>query len=283
MASGSDLVPFSDSQGRVDLLDPDRIDRFLERTPVQRVIHLAGQTSVARSFTDPENTLKLNFLGTFNLFRALERQGFEGRVLYISSGDVYGPVAPEELPVSESRWPRPVSPYAVSKVSAEALCYQWSITAPFEVVVARPFNHIGPRQREQFVIASWAKQLVEIERGRREPVLLVGNIDVTRDFTDVRDVVAAYRLLVEKGENGAVYNVASGTERSLRDVIDQLTRLAGLTVEIRQESSRLRESDTPRMRGDAGLLTRHTDWKASIPFEKTLGDILDFWRRELPP
>ena len=165
------------------------------------VIHLAAQSFVPESFKNPLETFDVNFTGTYNLFSALKEYGFHGKILYISSGDIYGLVSEDKLPITEDYPLKPRNPYAVSKVAAEALCYQWSIAEDIEILIARPFNHIGPNQSERFAVSSFAKQIAEIELGLRKPVLNTGNIDITRDFLDVRDVADAYKLLLEKGMN----------------------------------------------------------------------------------
>ena len=196
----------------VDLLDRTALREAVRACRPNAAIHLAGKAFVPDSFNNPRATFDANFTGTLNLLEALAESGFQGRFLYIGSGDVYGLVEEDALPIRETQPLRPRNPYAVSKVAAEALCYQWSQTGPFEVVMARPFNHIGPGQSERFAISDFAKQIAEIKLGRRPPKLAAGDIDVTRDFTDVRDVVRAYLLLLDKGRSGEAYNVCSGIE-----------------------------------------------------------------------
>ncbi|MGH8354586.1 MAG: NAD-dependent epimerase/dehydratase family protein, partial [Pseudomonas sp.] len=195
---------------RFDLLDPQAIDRALANGCPDAVIHLAGQTFVPEAFRDPARTLQVNLLGTLNLLQALKRRGFGGTFLYVSSGDVYGQVAEADLPVVETLVPHPRNPYAVSKVSAELLCQQWSYAEPWRIILARPFNHIGLGQSESFVIAGMARQIARIRLGLQAPVLDVGDVDVSRDFLAVQDVIAAYLALLERGRSGQVYNVCSG-------------------------------------------------------------------------
>lgn len=270
-------VPLAESGGNVDLRERDAVAAAVARISPDAVIHLAAQSFVPASFQDPRETFDVNFYGTYNLLGALKQTSFKGRMLYVGSGDVYGLVPDNELPIRESVPLRPRSPYAVSKVAAEALCYQWSQTAQFEIVMARPFNHIGPGQSPQFAISNFAKQIVEIERGVRTPVLRVGDIDVTRDFTDVRDVVLAYEALLHRGVNGTAYNICSGVERSLRDVIERLSALAGIDTTVLQESGRLRPAEQRRVCGSRELIHRDTGWKPRIPIEKALTDLLMYW------
>lgn len=262
---------------RCDLLDPPAIDRMLERGCPDAVIHLAGQTFVPEAFRDPAQTLQVNLIGTLNLLQALKRRGFGGTFLYVSSGDVYGQVAETDLPISEALVPRPRNPYAVSKVSAELLCQQWSYVEPWRIIVARPFNHIGLGQSEAFVIASMARQIARIRLGLQEPRLDVGDVDVTRDFLDVQDVIAAYLLLLERGRSGEVYNVCSGQERSIRGLIEEMAALAGVAVELKQDPGRLRRADQRRVCGSSVKLREETGWEPKRTITETLRSLLSDW------
>jgi GDP-4-dehydro-6-deoxy-D-mannose reductase len=245
------------------------------------VLHLAGLTSVSDSFKDPEGYFDVNFNGTWNLLRALRDCGFGGRMLFVSSGDCYGAVAPERLPVSEREPLRPRNPYAVSKVAAESLCYQWSQTAPFDVIVARPFNHVGPGQDPRFAVASFARQVAMIRAGRAAPTIATGNLDVTRDLTDVRDVVRAYFALLDSGEGGQAYNVGSGRETSMADVLAMLIRIAGVEADVRQDPARMRADEQRRAAADVGKIRRDTGWSATTPLATTLADTLDDWSERI--
>lgn len=275
--------------GTVDLLVGGRLADVRKREEVHgavaavrpsAVVHLAAQTWVPASTEDPAQTYQVNFEGTLNLLVALRDCGFRGRMLYVGSADAYGIVPEAELPVVEDRPMRPLNPYAVSKVAAEALCYQWSQTGPFEVVIARPFNHIGPRQSERFAVASFARQIAAYRAGRGGPQLTVGDIDTTRDFTDVRDIVRAYAKLLSLGRNGEAYNVCSGVEHSLRDVIRAMLDVSGVDMDIRIEPGRLRSIEQRRMLGSYAKLRSDTGWRPEIPFERTLIDTLDYWAKE---
>lgn len=248
-------------------------DAIAEARP-DAVLHLAAQSYVPRSFENPSETFDVNLGGTLNLLLGLRELGFTGRLVYVSSGDVYGAVPEDELPVSEKRIPEPRSPYGVSKIAAEQLCLQWRRTEGLDVVVARPFNHIGPGQDARFAVPSFARQVVEVERGLRQNIE-AGDIDTTRDFTDVRDVVAAYAAMLERGVAGSVYCVGSGRERRMRDLLEAMCAVAGVNPGIHQDRARLRPAEQRRMAADAGLLKQHTGWAAVIPLEKTLQDILN--------
>lgn len=274
-------ISLADAQGTVDIRDAARIEAAVRHIQPDAVVHLAAQSFVPESFKNPLEAFNVNFFGTFNLLHALKSVGFGGRMLFVGSGDMYGLVAPEALPVTESQPLRPRNPYAVSKVAAEALCYQWSQTEGFDIVMARPFNHIGPGQSARFAVADFARQIVEIKRGQMTPVLNVGDIDVTRDFTDVRDVARVYALLLSKGLNGVVYNVCTGLERSLRGMIEQLLKISGVTASIEQEAARLRPSEQRRIVGSNARLVQDTAWQPELSLEQSLRDLLDYWEREL--
>ena len=264
----------------VDLREFVQVAAAVDALRPQAVIHLAAQSSVARSLQDPAETYAINFTGTLNLLTALRDSGFRGRMLYVGSGDIYGRVAESLLPVTEDVPQRPRNPYAVSKVAAEALCYQWSQSGPFEIVMARPFNHIGAGQGVQFAVADFARQIVAFREGRGTPRLTVGDIQATRDFTDVRDIVRAYLELLRTGRSGEAYNVCSGVERSLREIIDGLFQASGVTMEVEVDPQRLRPSEQRRMCGSFDKLRRHTGWQPGIAMRQTLQDILDYWDRK---
>jgi GDP-4-dehydro-6-deoxy-D-mannose reductase len=265
----------------VDLRARDALSAFVASVRPMRVVHLAAQTYVPESFADPDTTYAVNFGGTLNLLRALKDSGFAGRMLYVGSSDVYGAVPPDALPIVETQPLRPRNPYAVSKVAAEALCHQWSAAENVEIVIARPFNHIGPGQSERFVISGIAKQLAEIDLGRRPPAIDVGNIDATRDFTDVRDVVRAYLELVTHGVRGESYNVCSGSEHSIRSLLDRLIAISGLQLEVRQDPSRLRTGEHLRSCGSFDKLGALTGWRPRCAIDQTLHDMLDEWKERL--
>ncbi|MDH4120878.1 MAG: GDP-mannose 4,6-dehydratase [Deltaproteobacteria bacterium] len=269
-----ECVPLEDDRGEVDLRDAERVSQVVARISPQAVIHLAAQSHVPTSFKDPLGTFHINFHGTFHLLSALKLAGFRGRFLFVGSGDMYGLVEESALPVTESQPLKPRNPYSVSKVAAEALCYQWSQTEGFEIMMARPFNHIGPGQDARFAMADFAQQLVNIHQGKQNPALQVGDIDVTRDFTDVRDVVRAYRMILEKGVNGTVYNVCSGQERTIREMILTMAGQLNIHPVIQQQSDRLRPSEQKRMMGSYQKINRDTGWTPEIPLEQSLKDLL---------
>ena len=260
-----------------DLLDLRGTEAVVGAARADAVLHLAAQSWVPDSLRDPEATLNVNIIGTLHLLQALVRTGFHGRIVYAGSADVYGWTPDGDLPITEDRLPVPRNPYAVSKLAAEALCRQWGITENIDVVLARPFNHIGPGQSDRFVISDFARQVSEIKLGRREPVVVTGDIDVTRDFTDVRDVVAAYFALLNTGVRGEVYNVCSGQSRSIRFLLETLAEIAGVAVTTRRDAARLRPTEQRDMCGDPTKIRRATAWQASIPIGDSLASMLTYW------
>ena len=266
-----------ETQETWDLRDAVATAAIVDAATPDAVLHLAAQSWVPDAFRDPETTLNVNLLGTLHLLKALKHAGFDGRMVFVGTGDVYGHVAEDELPVTEARLPAPRNPYAVSKLAAEALCYQWTVTEGMDIVMARPFNHIGAGQSDRFVISDFARQVAKIKCDRCEPVVAVGDIDVTRDFTDVRDVVRAYFALLGSGATGEIYNVCSGHEYSIRSLLERLVALAGVTVSIEQESARMRKAEQRRMCGDPGKIRQATGWEAVTPIDESLAAMLRHW------
>ena len=266
-----------------DIRNRELVSRLVKRVSPAFVVNFASITTVRESFEDPEKTYHIGFLGTLNLLFALKEHGFEGRLLNLSSSEVYGFPEEDQLPVSEETPVCPMSPYSVSKISAEALCYQWSQTESFEIVTARAFTHIGPGQSDKFAISSFAKQIAEIILGMREPVIRVGNLDTTRDLTDVRDVVRAYAMLLEKGRNGNIYNVCSGRETCMRTLLNDLIKLSMIDIRVEIDPSIIRGREQRRIRGSFEKLHKEIGWCPEIPISQTLSDTLDYWVEKLKP
>jgi GDP-4-dehydro-6-deoxy-D-mannose reductase len=265
----------------VDVRDLNQLHALVTSVQPDLVVHLAAVTTLRESFANPQDTYDINFLGTLNVLMALRKSNFAGRMLFVSSSEVYGLLAESDLPVTEARLPMPLSPYAVAKIAAEALCYQWSQAEEFDIVIARPFNHIGPGQSERFAISDFGKQIASIKLGLAAPVMHVGDIDTTRDFTDARDIVAAYHLLLQQGGNGETYNVCSGAERTIRSLIERMCQLGGVVVELRTDSARVRSSEQRRVRGCNQKLSDATGWKPAHTMDQTLTDIVDYWVQQL--
>jgi len=276
-----DIFALTAPSARMELRDPASLTASIVETAPDWVIHLAAQSFVPRAFANPRETFDINFGGTLNLLEALKTAGFSGKVLYVGSGDQYGKVAAADLPIAETLALKPRNPYAVSKAAAEMLCYQWSQTEGMDIVAARPFNHIGAGQSENFALSGFARQIIEIRQGRREPVIYVGDLDVTRDFTDVEDVARAYLLLLERGERGEAYNVCSGREAHLGQLLEEMLALAGVKAEIVKDPARFRVAEQKRVAGDNRKLAAHTGWRQRRSMEQSLTSILDDWERQL--
>ncbi|AZD11484.1 GDP-mannose 4,6-dehydratase [Pseudomonas chlororaphis] len=270
--SGWELLPAPP----FDLTQPQSLQDLWPELP-DAVIHLAGQTFVPEAFRDPARTLQINLLGTLNLLQALKARGFSGTFLYISSGDVYGQVSENDLPIDERQPPSPRNPYAVSKASTELLCLQWGMSEGWPVMVARPFNHIGTGQLDSFAVASAARQIARIKLGLQAPRLEVGDIDVTRDFLDVADVVNAYLALLRSGVPGQVYNICSGQEHSIRSLIQQLADIAQVEMELVQDPARLRRAEQRRVCGSHARLQAVTGWTPETTIKQSLRAILSDW------
>jgi len=273
---------FAGHERRVaDLTEADACTALLDACAPDFIVHLAAQSSVRRSFDDPFATLIANTLPALHMVEHLRRAPRRCRVLAVGSADEYGVVAPERLPLSETTPVDPRSPYALSKSIQNQCCRAYATLYGVDVVLTRSFNHTGPGQSDAFVLSSFARQVIEIEMGRREPEMQVGNLDVRRDFLDVRDVCAAYALLLEKGRAGETYNVCSGASHRVGDLLDRLCALSGVEVEVQVDAKRLRPVDMPELRGSAAKLTADTGWTPSVPIDETLRALLDDWRGRL--
>jgi GDP-4-dehydro-6-deoxy-D-mannose reductase len=222
--------------------------------------------------------MHINIIGTVNLFEALRQLDLDCRVQVAGSSEEYGLQFEHELPIKETNPLRPLSPYAVSKVAQDLLGWQYHRSYGMFIVRTRAFNHSGPRRGEVFVDSGFAWQIARIEAGLQEPVIYVGNLEAKRDFTDVRDIVQAYWLALEKGEPGEVYNIATGKAWSVQEVLNMLLGMTKVQVEIRQDPARMRPSDVPVLIGDSTKFRQRTGWQPKIPYEQTLRDMLDYWR-----
>jgi GDP-4-dehydro-6-deoxy-D-mannose reductase len=263
---------------QLDLRDVPALNAALASVACDAVIHLAAISFVPESFERPSETYAINLHGTMNLVEGLKARGFGGAFLYVSSGDVYGTVPAEALPISEERIPRPRNPYAASKLSAEVYCYQAGLTSGMRMLVARPFNHIGPGQSDRFVLPAMAKQLREIKDGRQPAVIEAGNMDVTRDFSDVRDVLRAYLSLLAVGRAGETYNVCSGVERNVGDVLRKMLEFTGIQAGVQVREDKRRPHEQRRHYGSNRKLCDDTGWQPRIEFEQSLRDLLASWK-----
>lgn len=265
-----------------NLLDNGAIAALVEQWRPKAVVHLAAQSSAGVSYRDPRGTLETNIFGTLNLLEAVRGCG-EGPIRFLSvcSSEEYGRRAREEMPLTEKSPVEPASPYAVSKAAQGMLSLQYGITYGIEAIVTRSFGHTGPGQTDRFVLPSFAKQCAAVDAGLAEPVVKVGNLDVVRDFLDVRDVVGAYRVLLENGSGGTVYNVCSGAGLNLKNALKELIRITGAGIDVVTDPERLRPVDVPVMIGDNARLRRDTGWEASVPVERMLRDLLSYWEERI--
>lgn len=256
----------------MDVTSTDSVAEAVERAAPDAVYHLAGQASVGDSFHDPLGTWDVNATGTLRIASALPKGA---RLLLVSSAEAYGAVPEAEQPICEDRPLRPCNPYAASKAAAEMAALQAGESVGIDVVVARSFNHTGPGQDPRFALASFARQLALIRAGGAEPVLHVGNLSARRDLLDVRDVVRAYRRLMDSGAPGRVYNVCSGEARSMQEAVDQLVEISGTRARLKVDPERVRPVDLPLLQGDNARL-RGLGWAPAIPFRQTLSDLLEW-------
>jgi GDP-4-dehydro-6-deoxy-D-mannose reductase len=277
----SDLSHLSDrvSMRRCDLGDGPGIESVLREVQPQQIYHLAGYSNAGQSHREPEAAWAGNLNGTRFLYDAVQRWGGRPRILYVGSGLVYGELDDSAPGFNELAPLRPSSPYAASKAAADLLSYQYALSAGLDIVRVRPFNHIGPRQGPQYAVAHFAQQLAGIERGKQAPLLETGNLDPRRDLTDVRDMVRAYMILMERGRTGEVYNAGTGQTHSMREVLQRLLALTELKVEIRQRPGLVRAADTRVIRADPSRLRDEIGWRPQITLEQTLMDILAYWRQ----
>ena len=264
-----------------ELSNLDVVSSILEDARPDLIFHLAAQPLPALSLKDPWSTLENNIRMQLNILEATQRLGLPARILVVGSSEEYGLIRPEDLPVSEGAPLRPINPYAVSKVTQDMLGLQYHLMYGLYTVRVRPFNHIGPGQRLGFVVPDLSKQVAEAEAGLRERVIRVGNVDVSRDFSDVRDVVRAYYLALTKGAAGEVYNIGSGQARSVRSILEGLLSLSRVELEYREDAERVRAVDVPLIEADCSRFRSATGWKPQIPFERSLQDILDYWRAKV--
>ncbi len=261
----------------LDILDKEVLRKTIADFRPDWLFHLAAQPSVARSWHDPWGTYRTNIGGQLNLLECLREEGIEASVHVACSSEEYGMASPDEMPLKENAPLRPCSHYAVSKVGQEYLALLYKEAFSWRVIVTRGFNQGGPGQSEDFVISSFAKQIAEIEADLIPPVLKVGNLEAQRDFTDVRDTVRAYRMLMESG-GSKVYNVCSGVGRKISDVLEMMLDLARVPMRVQPDPLRQRPSDIPVFIGDNALIRQEVGWEPSIPFEKTLLDTIEYWR-----
>jgi GDP-4-dehydro-6-deoxy-D-mannose reductase len=265
----------------LQLLDYDNVKKVIDEIRPDEVYHLAGISHVPTSWKNPRLTYSVNVSGSLNLLDALRQSGKDVKILVITSAEVYGSPDQDKLPTVEDQPLLPESPYAASKASLDLLSMQWSRFPRMHVVRARPFSHTGPGQTPAFVCPAFAKQIAAISLGIEKPEMKIGDLSAKRDFSDVRDVVRAYRLMLDKAENGEVFNVCSGKSRTISGILRTLKSFSKVKIKVETDPERLRPSDIPETRGSHKKLTLATGWKPEIKFSDTLREIYDYWIKTL--
>ena len=264
---------------QVDLEKKEEVDALLDEVRPDRIYHLAAQSNVDQSIKNPIATFHTNIDSQLNLLTSLKEKDMgETRILLVSSAEVYGFVTSSDLPVDEDTPYKPGNPYAVSKIAQDYIGFQYFLSYKLPLIRVRPFSHVGPRQSPAFVVANFAKQIAQIEKGG-EKVIKVGNLEAKRDFTDVRDMVKLYAMLIEKGMPGEVYNAGKGEARSIQEILDTLLSFATVSITVEKDPSRMRPSDLPILVADPRKVKEITGWEPAIPLQDTLKDTLEYWRK----
>lgn len=266
----------------IDMCSADSVTELIKNVRPGRIFHLAAISNVRTSWDKRRETLETNLMGTFYLYDAVRRFVPKAKILFVSSSDVYGYLKPKEHPRAfrEEERNGVVSPYAFTKAGGELLSEFYAESERLDIVVARPFPHTGPGQTADFVCSDWARQIALIEKGKIAPVISVGNLRPRRDYSDVRDVVRAYGLLMRKGKRGEVYNVATGTAPPLKRILRTLLSFSTRRIEVRVDPEKLRKADIPYLAGSNTKIKARTGWEPRIPLEKTLRDLLEYWRNK---
>lgn len=264
----------------LDLLDLQSIEYIIREKDPKHIIHLASISFIPASFENPKKIIDINYYGTFNLLETLRKYSFKGRLLYVSSGDVYGRFREEDLPLKETQPLSPKSPYAASKGAAELLCLQYVNGYSLDIVVARPFNHIGPHQSDLFSVSNFARQCALISLNKKEPVIKTGNLNTYRDFLDVRDVIRAYFLLLYRGVAGEIYNVCSGKPLKISYILEKLISFVGRDIKIETDAQRLRAIDIMKIYGDSSKIKNDTGFDINFDIDLSLLDIYNYWVKE---
>ena len=264
----------------LDILDMEQIRTLLEEEKADYLFHLAAQSSVAYSWKNPTLTVDVNIKGCINLLEAIRLVDKKPRVLLIGSGEEYGHIKKDECPIIEDNVVRPGNIYAATKSCQNMLGRIYSDAYNLDIMMVRAFNHIGPNQTPMFVVADFCKQVADIEKGKQEPVINVGNLGAKRDFTDVRDVVKAYAKLVAGGKRGETYNVGTGHAVAIQDILNKIISMSDKDIEVKVDPGKLRPVDVPIIEPDISKIKREVGWEPLIPLEQTLRETLEHWRKE---
>lgn len=264
----------------LDILDMEQIRTLLEEEKADYLFHLAAQSSVAYSWKNPTLTVDVNIKGCINLLEAIRLVDKKPRVLLIGSGEEYGHIKKDECPIIEDNVVRPGNIYAATKSCQNMLGRIYSDAYGLDIMMVRAFNHIGPNQTPMFVVADFCKQVADIEKGKQEPVINVGNLSAKRDFTDVRDVVKAYAKLVAGGKRGETYNVGTGHAVAIQDILNKIIAMSDKDIEVKVDPAKLRPVDVPIIEPDISKIKKEVGWEPLIPLEQTLRETLEHWRKE---
>lgn len=264
---------------KCDLTDAESVDRLIKEIRPDLIFHLAAQSFVPTSLHSPADTLVNNMVGQLNILEAVRKHEIDCKIQIACSSEEYGLVHPNETPIREDNPLRPLNPYAVSKVAQDFLGYQYYQSYGLKIIRTRAFHHTGPRREECYVTSNFAKQIAQIERGMQPPRVHVGNLQAVRDFTDVRDIVRAYWLSLERGDPGDVYNISSGTSITIEQMLKTLLAHTAIHVEIHVDTQRLRPSDVEIVLGESALFRSKTGWAPEISFQQSMEDLLNYWRR----
>lgn len=264
-----------------DLLDAHSLDQIMLSVRPDFIFHLAAQSFVPASWTSPTSTLEINIVGPANLFEAVRKTQINPKIHIACSSEEYGLVYPDETPIKEDNPLRPLSPYGVSKIAMDFLGYQYYKSYGMQIIRTRGFNHTGPRRGEVFAESDFAKQIAEIEKGLKKPIIEVGNLEAKRDYTDVRDMVKGYYLAALKGVPGEVYNICSGKTVKIADVLKILLGFSKIKIKVKSNLARMRPSDVELLLGDNSKFSKLTGWKPEIPLEKSMEDLLNYWREKV--
>ncbi len=265
----------------LDILHSDAVEGLLMEVRPDFIFHLAAQASVGLAWAKPELTIDINIKGSLHVMEAVRGLYFKPRILMIGSGEEYGHILPGETPISEDNLVRPGNIYAVTKACQNMTSAIYYKAYDIQTIMVRAFNHMGPGQTPAFVVSDFCKQAAEIEKGLREPVMRVGNLEAMRDFTDVRDVVRAYAALIKKGVPGETYNVGSGKAVSIRSILDMIISLSKAEISVETDPAKIRPVDIPIIEADTRKIREATGWQPEIPLEKTISDTLDYWREKI--
>lgn len=277
----SELERYGSDKATIRVMDLTKhleVEAIINEIRPDMIYHLAAQSSAAISWDKPQLTIEVNVNGTINLLEAIRKSDLKPRILIIGSSEEYGFISPTDLPVSERQPYAPGNPYAVSKIAQSYMSQVYANAFKMHIVITRSFNHIGPGQSPAFVVSDFAKRIAEIEYGRIEPILKVGNLEAIRDFTDVRDIVVAYATLMKDGISGEVYNIGTGKGYSIDAILQKLMLLSRKEIRVEIDSTRLRPADIPIIECDNTKIKHLTGWQPIIPLEKTLQDVLNYWR-----